>query len=255
MADGYRSASDLCLNADEVRLLVAGLSHWAGAARCSDEFAAAIGFRDAISLPRACWKISDIIEENEPLAAMDWARAILATEASFVSDLMGCGKDWGTVTGLRDEPTVNTLRSVQRKLRRTVMPLRGEGLGTFPAAADPAPPASRASVELINDLVQQHPALSAVLEEHLASTGGEIRPHWAMQQITRWLITHRTDEPQVIHSVLDRLESAYANSDDPSVRDVIAQAFVGWLPDPGQRGEELRTLLGPHLSALDPWSP
>jgi hypothetical protein len=62
-----------------------------------------MGFRDTSSLPRACWKISDIIEENEPLAAMDWARAILATEASFASDLIGCGEDWGTVTGLRDE--------------------------------------------------------------------------------------------------------------------------------------------------------
>jgi hypothetical protein len=254
MSDGYRSPSDLSLSADETRLLLAALLQWCGPANCSEEFAVAMGFRNATLLSTTCWKIRYAIERDEPLQPMDWARAILATEVGFASDLMGCGVDWGTLTGLRDHSAVETLRSVQRKLASITMPLRGKGLGTYPAMSygPRTTPMSAASIALINDLVRQYPELAPVLDEHFTATGSEIRPYKAMQEIVRSL-AHRQDSLQLAQSVFNWLESAYAGSDDPDVRSVITGG-VKWIPDPGQRGDELRAFLGPRLSEVDPWS-
>jgi hypothetical protein len=254
MSDEYRSPSDLSLSADETRLLLAALLQWCGPANCSEEFAVAMGFRNATLLSTTCWKIRDAIQRDEPLQPMDWARAILATEVGFASDLMGCGVEWSTLTGLRDHAAVETLRSVQRKLVSITMPLRGKGLGTYPAMSygPRTTPMSAASIALIDDLMRKYPELSPVLNEHLTATGGEIRPYQAMQEIVRSL-AHRPDDLQLAQSVFNWLESVYADSDDPDARSVIAVG-VKWIPDPGQRGDELRTFLGPRLSEVDPWS-
>jgi hypothetical protein len=125
-----RSAGQLSLTSEEVELLAAGLMEWSGPARCTDEFAVAMGFLNAASLPRACIHIRRAITQNEPLSPMDWARALLVTEVSFASDAMGSGVDWSTTTGWTDELSIKTLRRIQRKLASTVMPLIGCRLGT-----------------------------------------------------------------------------------------------------------------------------
>jgi hypothetical protein len=132
------SAGQLSLITEEVELLAAGLMEWSGPARCTDEFAVAMGFSDAVSLPRDCIQIRSTIMQDKPLSPMDWARALLATEISFVSDMMGSGVEWSTTTGWDDGLSIRTLRGIQRKLVRTVMPLIGQGLGTrIPEFSEP----------------------------------------------------------------------------------------------------------------------
>jgi hypothetical protein len=66
---------------------------------------------------------------------MDWARALLATELAFASEVVGSGYEWSTTTGWSDDTTVKILRSTQLKLIRTVSPLVGRGLGTRPSTS------------------------------------------------------------------------------------------------------------------------
>ena len=128
-----KSAEQLLLTDEEVRLLRKGLMEWSGPARCTEEFAVAMGFTSATDLPDQCSKIRSVLVAGESLESMDWARALVATEIAFASDVVGSGYEWSTTTGWSDEVTVKTLRAIQRKLVRTVAPLVGNGLGTRPS--------------------------------------------------------------------------------------------------------------------------
>src|ERR1700716_3480223 len=129
-----KQSAEQLLRADkEVQLLRKGLMEWSGPARCTEEFAVAMGFNSAADLPVHCREIRAALVAEESLEPMDWARALLATEFAFASDVVGSGYEWSTTTGWTDEVTVKTLRSIQRKLVRTVAPLVGDGLGTRPS--------------------------------------------------------------------------------------------------------------------------
>ncbi|MCX4690769.1 hypothetical protein OG401_41870 [Kitasatospora purpeofusca] len=125
MAEHLTRASQL-LTMHEVELLQRSLLEWSGPARCSDQLAFGIGFADARDLADQCVRLRDALGEDVPLAAVDWARALLASEIAFVSDLAGSGVEWSTTTGRADESTIRTLRSIQRKLARTVSPYYGK---------------------------------------------------------------------------------------------------------------------------------
>lgn len=130
IGQGPISAGGLFLTNEEVRVLAAGLVQWCGPARCTNEFAIAMGYESSVDLPSRCIQIRTAVVRNESLWPMDWARALLATEIAFASDVMGAGTEWFTTTGLKDESTITTLRSIQRKLGSTVFPLVGHELGT-----------------------------------------------------------------------------------------------------------------------------
>jgi hypothetical protein len=85
-----------------------------------------MGFADARDLLDQCRRLRAALGNDVPLTAVDWARVLLATEIVFVSDLAGSGVEWSTTTGLADEATIRTLRSIQRKLARTVRPYYGK---------------------------------------------------------------------------------------------------------------------------------
>lgn len=108
------------------------------------------------------------------------------------------------------------------------------------------------TVALIGALFYEHEGMLPVLSEHLQENEGEVLPHLVMSDIIRWLVDHRTDEPDVCRSVLIWLESAYERGDEDE-RDLIAVSGVEMLPDPGREGSELRMLLGPRLRSVDPW--
>ncbi|TDO51450.1 hypothetical protein EV643_103187 [Kribbella sp. VKM Ac-2527] len=93
----------------------------------------AMGFISATDLPAQCSRIRSALVAWESLEPMDWARALLATEIAFSSDVVGSGYEWPTTTGWSDEVTVKTLRAIQRKLVRLVAPLVGNSLGTRPS--------------------------------------------------------------------------------------------------------------------------
>jgi hypothetical protein len=115
-----------------VQLLGVGLIEWGGVAYCTNEFAVAMGFDSAQSMPIACRRIRKELIECGSLESNDWIRSLLATEVAFVSDVVGSGYEWSTTTGWLDEETVLTLRTVQRKLAKIIGPLVGTSFGTRP---------------------------------------------------------------------------------------------------------------------------
>lgn len=111
---------------------------------------------------------------------------------------------------------------------------------------------SASTVALVGALVYRWRELEPVLQEQLSDNDGEVLPHLVMADVIRWLVAHETSRPEVVRSVLEWLESAYMEGSD-DVQDVIAVSGVEMIPDPGEPGAGLRALLGPHLSAVDPW--
>jgi hypothetical protein len=102
---------------------------WGGPAQCSDQLAVGMGFADMQDLLRQSRRLRGALGVDSPLAPRDWARTLLAAEIAFISDLAGSGFEWSTTTGRSDESTIGTLRSIQRKLAKTVSPYYGKNLG------------------------------------------------------------------------------------------------------------------------------
>ncbi|MFK0016321.1 hypothetical protein [Streptomyces sp. NPDC091027] len=125
MSEREVAASEL-LAADEIGLLRRALLEWSGPARCSDALAVGMGFAGVQDLFDQCSRLRSALNDDVPLPPVDWARTLLAVEIVFVSDLAGSGVEWPTTTGLSDESTIRALRSIQRKLARTVRPYYGK---------------------------------------------------------------------------------------------------------------------------------
>jgi len=102
---------------DEERLVLRwGLIEWGGPARATEEMAVALGFGGVRDLLDVGYRIADDIEARRSLPQVDWARAMLATEVAFASDVMGSGSDWIYTVGLGDAETIAIIRSLQRKV-------------------------------------------------------------------------------------------------------------------------------------------
>lgn len=122
------------LTGEEIELLRAGVGRWSGPTQLTDGFAAAMGFSGVPDSREQRQRIESLLREGSALLPIDWARALVATELAFVSDAVGDGVEWGTITGIRDEEAIRTLRSVQRKLARVTRSLIRSGLGVRPGA-------------------------------------------------------------------------------------------------------------------------
>jgi hypothetical protein len=59
-------------------------------------------------------RLMQAIETNDPLSDVDWARALLVTEISWGSALLGAGLDFAT--NLPDDRAAPLMRSIQRKV-------------------------------------------------------------------------------------------------------------------------------------------
>jgi len=113
-----RTQSDL--TKDERAILACGLIEWGGPARGTDEIARLLGFANLRSLYTEGGVIAQALRDGQSLTALDWRRALMATEVVFASDLVGSGIDWSATTGFDDERTIRLLRSAQRKLAMIV---------------------------------------------------------------------------------------------------------------------------------------
>lgn len=111
---------------------------------------------------------------------------------------------------------------------------------------------SASTVAAIGALVDAYRQLTPVLAEHLEDNDGELLPHLVMADIIRWLVDHRATDPDVCRAILDWLELEYTRGPE-EVRGLITVSGVEMIPDPGQPGSELRSLLGPELRRVDPW--
>jgi hypothetical protein len=128
------------LDDEERELLRTGLVEWLGPARPTEELAVALGFDSVQHLFADVSRLRRAIANAEPLTALDWTRAIAATEISFVSDVFGSGYEWRTTTGRADAETLAVLRRLQRKLVALYGPAVGTVLGRRPA---PSPPGAQ----------------------------------------------------------------------------------------------------------------
>lgn len=124
---------DVALTDDERQVLSSGLIEWGGPAHCTEEMAVALGFESVADLFETGARLADNIRNRKPLTVRDWARALLATEVVFASDLLGSGHDWAVTVGLDDQHTLRTLRNIQRRLAGHGV--HGARPGTRPAGA------------------------------------------------------------------------------------------------------------------------
>jgi hypothetical protein len=114
-----RADSDLVhveLTDYERRVLQQGLFQWGGPARLKDPLAIAMGFANKADFFAVAKELQTRLEQEAPLRRSDWKRVLLATEIVFMSDVVGAGYEWETVTGLDDDETLRTLRSLQVRL-------------------------------------------------------------------------------------------------------------------------------------------
>jgi hypothetical protein len=124
VTEGAVSASAV-LAENETKLLCRSLLEWGGPAHCSDQLAVGMGFLNVQDMLDQCRRLRTALKDDAPLDAADWARTLLASEIVFVSDLAGSGVEWRITTGLDDEATIRTLRSIQRKLAKVIRPYYG----------------------------------------------------------------------------------------------------------------------------------
>ena len=120
-------------------MLYRGLAEWAGPARCTDVMAEAMGFGDVERMWVEMDRLKRITKRHQAMSRWDWARTLLATEIVFASSVIGGGQDWQADTGLSDAASLQTLRSLQDKLMRTIANdvMREEEIGRHdPAAAE-----------------------------------------------------------------------------------------------------------------------
>ncbi|WP_396599078.1 hypothetical protein [Frigoribacterium sp. R86507] len=114
-----RADSDLVhveLTDYERRVLKQRLFQWGGPASLKDAMAIAMGFASKADFLAVAKELEARLEQQAPLRRIDWKRVLLATEIVFMSDVVGAGYEWETVTGLDDGETLRTLRGLQVRL-------------------------------------------------------------------------------------------------------------------------------------------
>lgn len=122
---------DVELTESERHLLARGLVEWYGPARCTEEFAVAMGFGGLEKFKAEIDVLIDALQRKLAMTRFDWARALLAVEIVFASDVIGSGSDWAVTTGIEESTALETLRAVQGKLSKETRCLIGAGLGTL----------------------------------------------------------------------------------------------------------------------------
>jgi hypothetical protein len=90
------------------------LGEWAGPARGADLLLPVFGLSTSRELIDMAWHLGISIRDSARLSDLDWARALLLTEISWGSNLLGAGLDANT-RGF-DAIAVELLRSIQYKV-------------------------------------------------------------------------------------------------------------------------------------------
>lgn len=122
---------DVALDDRERSFLRSALNEWRGPARCTEELAVAMGFRDLDDFDdRIEDELLPALRRHDALTRLDWLRVLLASEIAFGSVVLGVALDWPATVGLSDEESLRILRGLQRKIGGQVGHLVGAGFGT-----------------------------------------------------------------------------------------------------------------------------
>ena len=100
--DRFRRLVNFDLSGDEREFLREGLSQWGGPAGCTEELAVAMGFESARDLLSETKRLVVAVSTGTPMSARDWARTLVCAKIDFVSDVLGAGVEWETVTAFSD---------------------------------------------------------------------------------------------------------------------------------------------------------
>ena len=112
MSDDAFVAIDL--TDDERLFMFHCLNEWLGPARGAPLLLPVFGVPTTDEFSDMAQRLRDAMRNGEPLSDLDWARALLLTEISWGSQLLGAGID--SATNFRDEIGVGLLRSIQYKI-------------------------------------------------------------------------------------------------------------------------------------------
>lgn len=110
---------------------------------------------------------------------------------------------------------------------------------------------SAATVAFVGAMTHRCPWLMPVFAEHLNDQEGEVLPHLYMADVERWAEAEAQRESNAspeLAVLLDFLEGEFANHAESDVGEVISASFLEHIPRPGERGSELRRLVGPSLA-------
>ena len=116
------------LTGDERDLLTFGLNEYLGPAAGAPILAPLVGARNTQEFFELLNRLMSAIETRQALSELDWIRALLLTEISWASDILGAASEIQTT--IRDERALPLLRSLQRKL------VTGERIGLLTLNAD-----------------------------------------------------------------------------------------------------------------------
>jgi hypothetical protein len=101
-------------------------------------------------------------------------------------------------------------------------------------------------IALLGALAWRFPELRERLVEHLEDNNGEVLPHVLMAAYERWAESALAGGDSQLSEFLAFLEDAY-RSGGPEVEELISVSFLEHLPRSGERGSQLRELVGPAL--------
>ncbi|MGO9506950.1 MAG: hypothetical protein ACLPXZ_06240 [Mycobacterium sp.] len=100
------------LDDDERELLVQALNEYFKSAKSGVPFLVLL-FRvfGTEEFQALVWRLSEAVDNKEPLSPFDWSRALLLTEIAWASDLVGAGIEFAKIRS--DEEVMPLLRSIQ----------------------------------------------------------------------------------------------------------------------------------------------
>ncbi len=104
----------MVLTDNERRFLLIALNEYFGPAKGAPVLAQVVGVDSVPSFHQLVDRLLHSIENGQPLTDLDWARALVLSEISWASDLLGAGSEFAT--SMRDEVAAPLLRSLQSKI-------------------------------------------------------------------------------------------------------------------------------------------
>ena len=103
------------LSETEREFIAQVLQQW-GSSRRTRSFVPDPGDVDVGGVWRTPYRLQRAVENDEPLADLDWARVMFLTQITWAGSLVGSGLDFAIVTRFSDIEAVALLRGLQRKI-------------------------------------------------------------------------------------------------------------------------------------------
>ena len=112
---------------------------------------------------------------------------------------------------------------------------------------------SEPTISFVKASAARFPELKTLLEEHTKDNDGEILPYVFLGDVTRYVLSllfagssGDLEARRELRRILDYLEDAYSNGGE-EIQDLIALSFLENLPRQGERGAQIRDMVGPNL--------